>query len=75
MIGLYYLQILPLDLFSELYFLYCIWALRKFSSIKSAWTKKASQKESFFVCDPVKIQTWNLYSRNVVLYSVELRGP
>ena len=25
-------------------------------------------------CDLVRIQTWNLYSRNVVLYSVELRS-
>ncbi len=28
----------------------------------------------FFFCDLVRIQTLNLQSRNLVLYSVELRG-
>ena len=28
----------------------------------------------FVFCDLARIQTWNLLSRNQVLYSVELRG-
>lgn len=35
--------------------------------------KKAHIAVSFFG-DPARIQTWNLLSRNQVLYSVELRG-
>ena len=36
--------------------------------------KKASQKGSFFVCDPDRIQTCNRWSRNPVRYSVAPRG-
>jgi hypothetical protein len=34
----------------------------------------AFHTEPFFLRDLARIQTWNLLSRNQVLYSVELRG-
>ena len=38
-------------------------------------TKKTRHiRAGFFACDLVRIQTWNLQSRNLMLYSVELRG-
>ena len=36
--------------------------------------KGFSSLKPFPVCDPVRIQTWNLLIRSQMLYSIELRG-
>ena len=51
------------------FYIFCEWIRNGFK-----WKMPSAERKAFCQSDLVRIQTWNLQSRNLMLYSVELRG-